>query len=71
MLGYGGGLQVGRITHAIDADAAGQQVSAWLRAGATAAAMAGDVDHQTPEGAMDGKPVRDTRPPGHRTVCPG
>lgn len=53
---------VGRIAHAIDADAADQRVSAWLRAEAMAAAIAGNADRQTPEGliavAMDGNRCR-------------
>lgn len=59
---------VGRIAHAVDADAADQRVSAWLRAEAMAAAIAGDANRQVPEGliavAMDGKTVRNTCPPG-------
>jgi predicted transposase YbfD/YdcC len=57
-----------RIAHAIDADAADQQVSAWLRAEAMTATIAGDANHATPEGliavAMDGKTVRNTCLPG-------
>ena len=59
---------IGRIAHALDANAADQQVSAWLRAEAMAAAIAGNTGHPTPEGliavAMDGKTVRNTCQPG-------
>ncbi|HEX5406598.1 MAG TPA: ISAs1 family transposase [Pseudonocardiaceae bacterium] len=59
---------VGRIAHAIDAGAADERVSAWLRAEAMAAAVAGDVDRGVSAGliavAMDGKTVRNTCPPG-------
>ena len=60
-----GKATVGRIAHAIDADAADEQISAWIRAEAMAAA---NPDRQTPEGliavAMDGKTVRNTCPSG-------
>jgi hypothetical protein len=59
---------IGRIAHAIDADAADQRVGAWLRAEAMATAIAKEADRETPEGliavAMDGKTVRNTCLPG-------
>jgi predicted transposase YbfD/YdcC len=57
-----------RIAHGIDADAADERVSAWLRAEAMAAAIADDADHEAPDEliavAMDGKTLRNTIEPG-------
>jgi hypothetical protein len=57
-----------RIAHGIDADAADEQVSAWLRteamAGTIAREKAGDLTDTLIAVAMDGKTIRNTVEPG-------